>query len=77
MDDEVDDVVAKNIETAKIIIKRKAEIGERPIYFVTVYAIKCFLDIRPVKSLQRNVFVINNIGNIIKMERALKAVRID
>ncbi|GAB6270438.1 MAG: hypothetical protein STSR0003_02780 [Smithella sp.] len=77
MDKEVNDMISKNIKPVNIIIQCKTEIGQGPADFFPFYSMEGFTDIRPVKGFQKNFFIFNYIGLIVKLPRTLKAVGID
>lgn len=77
MDGKIDNMIAKSIQPAEMIIQGKSEVRKWSAYFFTKYAIECFLNIRPVERFQMDIAVFNNIGCVVKNKLPLKAVRVN
>ena len=74
---EIYHMVPENIKTAGIIIQTKAEISNRSWQSLRRSDVERFLYIRPEKALEMDIYVFDDIRDIIELPFAVETVPID
>jgi hypothetical protein len=76
MDEEIDEMVAKDIKLPKIVIEGKGKVGENANTFL-IAIIDQFFDTIPRENLDLDIWILGNIGPVIEMKGHRKGIGID
>jgi hypothetical protein len=66
-------MISENIQPSKIVVEGKTEVGRRPKE-LSIPGIKRLLDFWPRQFCHVDIVVFDNIGDVVKMPRDIKAV---
>jgi hypothetical protein len=77
MDEKVHQMVAKNIQSSKIIIQGKGKIGEKANTIRLISKVNQPLDMIPGENSDLDIYILDNIAQVIKVERGREGIGVD
>jgi hypothetical protein len=75
VDEKVDQMVTEDIEPPEIVIEGEGEVGEDPNGHGIDISGQLFQPVKG-KSLDLNIWIVNNIGSVIELERNMEGIGI-
>ena len=76
MNEDVHQVITGSVQARKVIGQRKTQFGNRPLQVIAITRIQRLTKTIPRQRINMNVFIVDNIGVVVKMPLVVKRISV-